>query len=235
MITPWVMGKSGPHQRNRPRHPLHLDQSPTVICAVGRRARNGLRAGSCSRCGVSRSVAPIPRDRIRHGRRRPGTRPVPVRVPRRRFGHAAPDRALPRPIRLHSRGGLFALAAGALRRGYNVIAFDGPGQGSTVREQGLHFRPDWEAVVTPVVDFALTVPEADTDRLALIGMSLGGYLAARAAAFEHRIAASVLYDGVYDLHEVMATTASRAASMPGGLEALMAQNTMARWVVRNGL
>ncbi|MCX5323641.1 S9 family peptidase [Streptomyces sp. NBC_00120] len=90
-------------------------------------------------------------------------------------------------------------------------------------------------MVTPVVDFALTVPEADTDRLALIDMSLGGYLAARAAAFEHRIAASVLYDGVYDLHEVMATTASRAASMPGGLEALMAQNTMARWVVRNGL
>jgi alpha-beta hydrolase superfamily lysophospholipase len=128
----------------------------------------------------------------------------------------------------------FALAAGALRRGYNVIAFDGPGQGSTLREQGLHFRPDWEAVVTPVVDFALTVPEVDAERLVLIGMSLGGYLAARAAAFEHRLAATVLYDGVYDLHEVMAATAGRAAAMPGGMEALMAQNTMARWLVRNG-
>ncbi|SDW92261.1 Lysophospholipase, alpha-beta hydrolase superfamily [Saccharopolyspora shandongensis] len=127
-----------------------------------------------------------------------------------------------------------ALAAGALRRGYNVIAFDGPGQGSTVREQGLHFRPDWEAVVTPVVDFALTLPEADAERLVLIGMSLGGYLTTRAAAFEHRIAACVLYDGVYDFHAVIAATADRAASTPGGPEALMAQNTMVRWVVHDG-
>ncbi|MFD1542772.1 alpha/beta hydrolase family protein [Nonomuraea guangzhouensis] len=127
-----------------------------------------------------------------------------------------------------------ALAAGALRRGYNVIAFDGPGQGSTVRDQGLHFRPDWEAVVTPVIDFALTLPDVDAERLVLIGMSLGGYLAARAAAFEHRIAACVLYDGVYDFHAVTTATADRAASTPGGLEALMAQNTKVRWIVRNG-
>jgi pimeloyl-ACP methyl ester carboxylesterase len=153
----------------------------------------------------------------------------------------ADDSGAPRPTVLFHGGydstleeDYFALAAGALRRGYNVIAFDGPGQGSTLREQGLHFRPDWEAVVTPVVDFALTVPEVDAERLVLIGMSLGGYLAARAAAFEHRLAATVLYDGVYDLHEVMAATAGRAAAMPGGVEALMAQNTMARWLVRNG-
>jgi alpha-beta hydrolase superfamily lysophospholipase len=127
-----------------------------------------------------------------------------------------------------------ALAAGALRRGYNVIAFDGPGQGSALREQGLHFRPDWEAVVTPVVDFALTLPEVDAGRLVLAGTSLGGYLAARAAAFEHRIAACVLHDGVWDFHSVIAAVASSAASVPGGLEALMARNTQARWAVRNG-
>ncbi|MEU6554229.1 alpha/beta fold hydrolase [Streptomyces sp. NPDC046915] len=153
----------------------------------------------------------------------------------------ADDSGAPRPTLLYHGGydstleeNYFALAAGALRRGYNVIAFDGPGQGSTVRDQGLHFRPDWEAVVTPVVDFALTVPEVDTERLVLVGTSLGGYLAARAAAFEHRLAACVLHDGVDDFHEVAAATAGRAASTPGGMEALMAQNTMVRWVVRNG-
>lgn len=36
-----------------------------------------------------------------------------------------------------------AVAAGALRRGYHVLAFDGPGQGGAVRDQGLRFRPDW--------------------------------------------------------------------------------------------
>jgi len=151
------------------------------------------------------------------------------------------DSGTPRPTLIYHGGydstleeNYFALAAGALRRGYNVIAFDGPGQGSTVRDQGLHFRPDWEAVVTPVVDFALTVPEADAEQLVLFGTSLGGYLAARAAAFEHRLAACVLHDGVLDFHEILASLADRAASMPGGLEALVAQNVSARWVVRNG-
>ena len=123
-----------------------------------------------------------------------------------------------------------ALAAGALGRGYN----DGPGQGSVLRDQGLRFRPDWEAVVTPVVDFALTRPEVDPGRLALIGMSLGGYLAARAAAFEHRIAAAVLWDGVWDLGETLAAVGDRAVATPGGLETLIEQSPGTRWLVRNG-
>lgn len=127
-----------------------------------------------------------------------------------------------------------AMAAGALRRGYNVIAFDGPGQGSTVREQGLHFRSDWEAVVSPVVDFAVTLTEVDADRLVLIGTSFGGYLAARAVAFEHRIAACVLHDGLYDFHAVVAGITSHADSVPGGLEGMMARDTQLRWSVRNG-
>ncbi|MEU8718653.1 alpha/beta fold hydrolase [Streptomyces sp. NPDC048663] len=127
----------------------------------------------------------------------------------------------------------FAIAVGALRRGYNVLAFDGPGQGTPLR-QGLYFRPDWEAVVTPVIDLALTLPEVDNDKIALIGMSMGGYLAARAAAFEHRIAACVLYDGIYDLHEPFSAVAAQGSSTPGGLDAVTAGNTGASWVARNG-
>ena len=44
----------------------------------------------------------------------------------------------------------------ALARGYNCLIFEGPGQGELIREQRIPFRPDWEKVVTPVVDFALT-------------------------------------------------------------------------------
>lgn len=89
----------------------------------------------------------------------------------------------------------------ALRRGYNVLIFEGPGQGGALREQHLYFRPDWEKVVTPVVDFALTRPELDPRRLALMGISMGGYLAPRAAAFEPRLAALIANTGVYDLAE----------------------------------
>ncbi|MGW3960925.1 alpha/beta hydrolase family protein [Amycolatopsis sp. NPDC005003] len=151
------------------------------------------------------------------------------------------DSGTPRPTVLFHGGfdsileeNYFAIAVGALRRGYNVLAFDGPGQGAPLRQDGRYFRSDWEAVVTPAVDLALTLPEVDNDKIALIGMSMGGYLAGRAAAFEHRIAACVLYDGVYDLHEPFATVAAQAASAPGGLDAMIARNTSARWVVRNG-
>jgi pimeloyl-ACP methyl ester carboxylesterase len=154
----------------------------------------------------------------------------------------ADDSGEPRPTVLYHGGydstleeDYFGLAAGALRRGYHVLAFDGPGQGSTVREQGLHFRPDWEAVVTPVVDFALTLPEVDASRLVLIGTSLGGYLAARAVAFEHRIAACVLHDGVYDFSSAIDAIAKTAAELPGGMESLMAKSVSVRWAVRNGL
>ena len=59
-------------------------------------------------------------------------------------------------------------------------------------------RPDWEKVVTPVIDYALTRPEIDPERIVLVGWSLGGFLAPRAAAFEHRIAALIADPGQGD-------------------------------------
>ena len=87
----------------------------------------------------------------------------------------------------------------ALERGYNCLVFEGPGQGSAIRCQNLPFRPDWENVVTPVVDYALSRVEIDPQRIVLVGKSLGGLLAPRAAAFEHRLAACIAVDGVYAL------------------------------------
>ena len=84
----------------------------------------------------------------------------------------------------------------ATRRGYHVLFFDGPGQGGPLIEQGLTIRPDWEAVIRPVVDLALTLPEVDPDRIALHGWSLGGYLALRGASGEPRIAACIADPGL---------------------------------------
>ena len=91
----------------------------------------------------------------------------------------------------------FAGGAAAARRGYHVLAFAGPGQGSALRDQQLLFRPDWDAVVTPAVDWVLARPDVDPKRIALMGMSFGGELAPRAAATEHRLAALVAYDALY--------------------------------------
>ena len=91
----------------------------------------------------------------------------------------------------------FSGGAAAARRGYHVLAFAGPGQGSALRDQKLLFRPDWEAVVTPAVDWLLARPDVNPNAIALMGMSFGGLLAPRAAASEHRVAALIAYDGLY--------------------------------------
>jgi len=84
----------------------------------------------------------------------------------------------------------------AIARGFNAITFDGPGEGAALHRQHLYFRADWEQVVTPVVDWLLTRPEVDATKIALQGISQGGYWAPRAAAFEHRLAALVADPGV---------------------------------------
>ena len=90
-------------------------------------------------------------------------------------------------------------AAALVARGYNALAFDGPGQGASLFLQHLYFRPDWEHVITPVVDYLLTRADVDADRIAITGVSQGGYWVPRAVAFEHRIAAAVADPGVFDV------------------------------------
>jgi pimeloyl-ACP methyl ester carboxylesterase len=89
-------------------------------------------------------------------------------------------------------------ARAGVERGWNVLTFDGPGQYGPIHRERLPFRPDWEKVVTPVIDFALTLPGVDPEKIALMGISMGGVLAPRAAAFEKRISALVANDGIYD-------------------------------------
>jgi dienelactone hydrolase len=89
-------------------------------------------------------------------------------------------------------------ARAAVERGYHVLSFDGPGQFGPIHREGLVFRPDWEKVVAPVVDFALKQRGVDRRRIALMGASMGGELAPRAAAFEPRLAALIANDGLFD-------------------------------------
>ena len=99
----------------------------------------------------------------------------------------------------------------SVEHGYNVLAFDGPGQGAVLVERGVPLRPDWEAVISPAVDWLEQRSDVDDARIALHGASLGGYLAPRAATKEHRIAALVADSGPYDIFEVS------LARLPGPL------------------
>jgi pimeloyl-ACP methyl ester carboxylesterase len=102
-----------------------------------------------------------------------------------------------------SDGGMVAAwtlgVAAALERGYNAYTFYGPGQGTALLQQKLYFRPDWENVISPLLDYLLIRREVDANRIALIGISQGGYWAPRAAAFDPRVAACVADPGVWDV------------------------------------
>jgi dienelactone hydrolase len=89
--------------------------------------------------------------------------------------------------------------AGATERGYHALTFDGPGQGAALFEQGLYFRPNWETVLGPVLAFARTLPDVDPDRIAVQGISQGGYWVPRALAFLPTITAGIADPGVVDV------------------------------------
>lgn len=95
------------------------------------------------------------------------------------------------------------VAEEAVKRGYNCLLFEGPGQGLTIREKKLPFRPDWEKVVTPVVDYLLARDDVDGDNLILMGMSMGGGFAVRAAAFEHRIKYYIVNPGYMNIYDML--------------------------------
>ena len=117
----------------------------------------------------------------------------------------------------------FANGAAALERGYNVLAFDGPGQGTMLIDRGVPLRPDWENVITPVVDCLLGRPDVDPERIVLAGLSLGGYLAPRAATAEHRLAACISDCGPYDVFDATARRLPGflARQLPDGSPALL--------------
>lgn len=84
-----------------------------------------------------------------------------------------------------------------LRRGTATYSLDGPGQGEA--EYDLPLVPDWERVATAVVDTLQARPEVRADRIAIAGVSLGGYFAARAAAAEPRFVAAASVGGCYSM------------------------------------
>jgi pimeloyl-ACP methyl ester carboxylesterase len=81
--------------------------------------------------------------------------------------------------------------------GYEVVAFEGPGQGAALKKNKLPMTHEWEKPVKAILDFF------NFKDVTLIGMSLGGYLGLRAAAFEPRISKVVAFGIIYDFFQVL--------------------------------
>ena len=86
-----------------------------------------------------------------------------------------------------------------LKRGLATLSLDGPGQGET--GYNSHIRPDYEVAVATALDALANRPELDMQRVGVVGVSMGGYYAPRAAAFEPRIKAVAPIGGPYNFGE----------------------------------
>ena len=138
---------------------------------------------------------------------------------------------------------LFATQAYFVRAGYNVVIFEGPGQGSVLEDDVLPMTADWGPVVSAVIDhFGLS-------EITLMGYSLGGCLAVRAAASEPRIHRVICDDILTDFSDVtlgqvptatrLALTTLLALRARGAVNRLtsraMSKSLVADWGLRQGM
>jgi pimeloyl-ACP methyl ester carboxylesterase len=93
----------------------------------------------------------------------------------------------------------------ALERGYNIVHVAGPGQMDVFRfYPNTYFEPADEKPLKTVIDFLAERPEVDMGRLALLGISFGGYFATRATAHEPRIKALIANSPILNLRDYLA-------------------------------
>ena len=81
-------------------------------------------------------------------------------------------------------------------RGMATLVFEGPGQGEA--QYDFAIRGDYEVPVKAVLDYVATRRDLDATRIGMWGVSLGGYYAPRAAAFDKRIQACIALGGPFN-------------------------------------
>ena len=89
-------------------------------------------------------------------------------------------------------------------RGVSFLAVDGPGQGATLRLNHILTRHDYEVPATAVFDWAVAnlSKDVDTSRIGIMAVSMGGYMAARSAAFESRFKVCFVWGAVWSYYDI---------------------------------
>lgn len=128
-------------------------------------------------------------------------------------------------------------------RGFDVYLYEGPGQGGVLRVQNMKFEPEWEKPTGALLDYFRL------EDVTIIGLSLGGYLAPRAAAFDKRIKRVVGWSIFPDfLHVILSDHPPKVTKimekifngplshlMNGIYKKAMASNELIRWNLSHGM
>lgn len=123
----------------------------------------------------------------------------------------------------------------ALKRGIHCIVMEGPGQGAVLRLQKIPFIKEWEKIISPIVDYASTIECVDMDRIALMGISFGGYLVPRACAFEKRIKLCIANPGNISWGRSIGSALEMAKKMPKALRPPMVESLVKDYAWKHGV
>ena len=86
-------------------------------------------------------------------------------------------------------------------RGMSFLDVDGPGQGGALRVDKIYASPDTERYAKAVVDYLVSRPDVDAERIGIHGSSMGGYTAPRACTVEKRFKACAVWSGAFNLQK----------------------------------
>lgn len=98
----------------------------------------------------------------------------------------------------------FGIAQHLNERGIAMMAVDGPGQGAALRLNHIHTRYDYNVPGTAVLEYIIEnlKDEVDTERVGIGAVSMGGYMAARCAAFEPRFKVCMIFGAVWSYYDI---------------------------------
>ena len=97
----------------------------------------------------------------------------------------------------------FWVGAYALKNGYIVFLYEGPGNFSTMYSSGLKMMANSEVPIGKALDVLCSRPDVDIEHIAMLGISFGGYLVARAAIFDKRIKALIPNSPLTNIHKML--------------------------------
>ena len=113
---------------------------------------------------------------------------------------------------------LSGFAEAMAARGIAAFIIDQPGTGEALRLHGLPLEIESEHAAGAAYDFLIQDEAIDPDRVAIVGQSLGGYFAPRAAAMDARFAACVAWGGFYSMELYYQQANPDTESIPGAIE-----------------
>lgn len=138
---------------------------------------------------------------------------------------------------------LFLLVMILKNAGYDVVCFDGPGQGTALEDYHISMTHEWERPVKAILDYY------NLNDVTLIGMSLGGYLSLRASAYEKRVKKVIAYDILADFYDVLThqlepsfkdtfddmIVQEKSEEINTVMKQLMKKNLMLEWGITQGM